>query len=439
MFTSPDNCKRRKLIGVLVVSCLALFLFGSASIAAENGTSSLEIPGKGDFKSIEISFSSWEGDSEGILLKADGTLRTWNEGRSGMTGQYPSGEMQWSLPPEKVDKLVRMLSGEGVLSDTAAKPKGEPAPSKSSRGVRSVTTTEGVYKLTANEDAMDVEELLNKMRFYIPGKGVLEWVQVAPRHKKLKTHQLRLTTDGVLVLQPKHQKKVRKRQGWYVAEDEVFALIDSLETEPLLKAKTLKTAHLVTDEGHFRFTEKLKEIEDILLAFFVEQTELQLGPKQRFDKLVISASQAGMNIYFIEIDSNGRLLAGTDVYPERSPITAPDGRDEIVLPPEKVYELTRFLRTPAIKKLVTHSMEKTKLADETEMEIQLFVKKRDENPAIFGDNIEVYQYQESSFSNISDPKLLVEKFVVKIYEAASQAPADEESEDDDVSDEGEID
>ena len=143
-----------------------------------------------------------------------------------------------------------------------------------------------------------------------------------------------------------------------------------------------------------------------------------------------------MNIYFIEIDSNGRLLAGTDAYPERSPITAPDGRDEIVLPTEKVYELTRFLRTPAIKKLVTHSMEKTKLADETEMEIQLFVKKRDSNPAIFGNNIEVYQYQESSFSNINDPKLLVEKFVVKIYEEAVNAAGET---DDEVSDEGEID
>ena len=439
MVISPYNSKSKSKIWAIVIACLALGFIGSVSSAAENGTSSLEIPGKGGFKSIEISFSSWEGDSEGIILKADGSLRTWNEGRTGMTGQYPSGEMQWSLPPEKVDKLVRMLSRAGVLSDTAAKPKGEPAPSKSTRGVRSVTTTEGVYKLTANEDAMDVEELLNKMRFYIPGKGVLEWVQVAPRHKKLKSHQLRLTTDGVLVLQPKHQKKVRKRQGWYVAEDEVFALIDSLETEPLPKAKNLKTAHLVTDEGRFRFTEKLKEIEDIMLAHFVEQTELQLGPKQRFAKLVISASQSGMNIYFIEIDSNGRLLAGTDAYPERSPITAPDGRDEIVLPTEKVYELTRFLKTPAIKKLVTHSMEKTKLANDVEMEIQLFVKKRDSNPAIFGDNIEVYQYQESSFSNINDPKLLVEKFVVKIYEAAAQTAPNEEDDDEDVSDEGEID
>ncbi|MBW1809661.1 MAG: hypothetical protein JRJ87_15810, partial [Deltaproteobacteria bacterium] len=281
-------------------------MIGSVSVAAENGTSSLQISGKGDFKSIEISFSSWEGDAEGILLKADGSLRTWNEGRSGLTGQYPSGEMQWSLPPEKVDKLVRLLSRAGVLSETAVKPKGEPAPSKTTRGVRSVTTTEGVYKLTANEDAMEVEELLNKMRFYIPGKGILEWIQVAPRNKKLKSNLLRLTSDGVLVLQPKRKKKVRKRHGWYIEEAEMFALIDSLETEPLPKAKNLKTAHLVTDEGRFRVAEELKEIEGILLAFFLEQVELQLGPKQRFDRLVISGSSAGMNIYFIEIDSTGR-------------------------------------------------------------------------------------------------------------------------------------
>jgi hypothetical protein len=379
----------------------------SSTVYANDAENALLINNKDSFISIQIGFGSWEGDTEGISLNAQGRLQTWNKARSDTIGRYPEGEMSWDLPIEKVHDFVKLLAKPGVLVPPGKKQKGLFS-SEDLTSTRMVTTTKGKYELSSSRHSDQAEKYLNRLRFYLAQKGVVNSIQVKAPTKKLKSKFLRLSFDRVLTIEdsPANRKKTSHKHGWLIGESNLFRLMSLLEKAQTTKVKAPSNIQLSTDQGEF-FLEEDKQIIELLHKIYFDQIGLKLNKKQRFQRLHLSVSHQQKKTYSIEIQADGKLITRLGSCATPCPLKLDQSSAEIQLSNQAVYELVRLIKKTGIKK---QSVKQTT----PKIEIQLFIAEREDDPEIFENHIIAYEYSESQIISLSDNQKAITKYLTNL-------------------------